>query len=270
MNIKEYISTGILEAYALGELSEGERIEVEKNLQQHSALREELALIEETMEVMFQTTAIQPRAALRQNLFEKIKSAPQGKVVAFNARNQVSESIQIWKYATAASFVVALLSSYLASNYRSLWKETESNLNNLIAQNQRIAQDDNNVNFRLDKIETDLQITNNPDFFRIIMKGTANTPQSLASVYWNANTKEVYLSIQNMKELAKENQYQLWAIIDGKPVDCGVFDATITGLLKMKDAVSSPTTFAVTIEPRGGKLNPTLETMQVAGNLVKG
>ena len=176
----------------------------------------------------------------------------------------------IWRYATAASVAIALLSSYLAYNYWGKWKESESNLTDLIAQNQRMAQDYNNVNLRLDRIETDLKVTSNPDFTRVVMKGTPNAPASIASVYWNAQTKEVYLSIQNMKELSKENQYQLWAIIDGKPVDCGVFDYGVAGLIRMKTAFASPVTFAVTVEPRGGKASPSLETMQVAGNLVKG
>ncbi len=263
MNIEEYISTGILEAYALGELAEQERTGVEKNLRQYPALRDELAKIEQTQEALLMQAALKPRASVKAKLFEKINEKPLAKVIP------LSDSSSSWRYATAASIAIALLSSYLAYNYWDKWKKSESNLTDLIAQNQRIAQDYNNVNLRLDRIETDLKVTNNPDFTRVVMKGTPNAPQSLASVYWNAQTKEVYLSIQNMKELSKENQYQLWAIIDGKPVDCGVFDSTIAGLLKMKEAFALPTTFAVTIEPRGGKPSPSLETMQVAGNLAK-
>jgi anti-sigma-K factor RskA len=56
------------------------------------------------------------------------------------------------------------------------------------------------------------------------MKGTPNAPGALASVYWNESKNEGYLSIQDLKQLAQENQYQLWAIIEGKPVDAGVFE----------------------------------------------
>ena len=269
MNIKEYISSGVLEAYLLGELSAQERREVETNLQQYPALRNELAKIEEAQESFLMKAAITPRAEVKRAIFEKINKKPQGKVVTFT-QGSSSGLFKKWKYATAASITIALLSSYLAYNYWGKWKKSESSLTDLIAQNQRIAQDYNNVNLRLDKMEMELKVTSDPDFTRVLMKGTPNAPQSLASVYWNAQTKEVYLSIQRMKELSKENQYQLWAIIDGKPVDCGVFDSTIAGLLKMKEAVAAPTTFAVTIEPRGGKQSPTLETMQVAGNLAKG
>ncbi len=265
MNIEEYISSGILETYALGELPAKEREEVENNLQQHPALRIELEKIEMSMEAFLMKAALKPQGEVKQNLFKKINKKPEGKIVPM-----VQESFSRWRYATAASVAIALLSSYLAYNYWDKWKNSESNLTDLIAQNQRIAQDYNNVNLRLDRIEADLKVTSNPDFTRVVMKGTPNATESLASVYWNAQTKEVYLSIQNMKELSKENQYQLWAIIDGKPVDCGVFDFDVANLLKMKAIFASPTTFAVTIEPRGGKLSPSLETMQVAGNLVKG
>jgi anti-sigma-K factor RskA len=265
VNIEEYISSGILETYVLGELSAKEREEVEKNLQQYPALREELAKIEESVENLLQRTAVKPRAEVKTKIFEKINKKPEAKVVAM-----VSNPFNGWRYATAASVTIALLSSYLAYNYWNKWRSSESNLTELIAQNQRIAQDYNNVNLRLDRMENDLKITSNPDFTRVVMKGTPNSTESLASVYWNAQTKEVYLSIQNMKELSKENQYQLWAIIDGKPVDCGVFDYGVAGLIKMKTAFASPVTFAVTVEPRGGKASPSLETMQVAGNLAKG
>jgi anti-sigma-K factor RskA len=73
-----------------------------------------------------------------------------------------------------------------------------------------------------------------------------------------------------MKALSQNQQYQLWAIIDGKPVDAGVFDGNVASLLKMKEIGTGAVTFAVTVEPRGGKQSPTLESMQVAGNVIKG
>jgi glucan phosphoethanolaminetransferase (alkaline phosphatase superfamily) len=77
------------------------------------------------------------------------------------------------KWLPAASVAVALITSYLAFNYWNKWKNTENNLTELIAQNQRVAQDYNTVNKRLDGIEKDLKITNNPAFNRVVMKGNA-------------------------------------------------------------------------------------------------
>jgi anti-sigma-K factor RskA len=263
VNVEEYISSGILEAYVIGDLSSEEMREVEARLKVYPELREELARIEAASEALFLKTSITPRASVKASLFEKIESQQEVPVIPMHRESM------IWRYAAAASIVMALGSSYLAYTYWSRWQESQSNLTQLLAQNQRIAQDYSTVQNRLGEIETEVKITTNTDFQRVVMKGTPNAPQSIASVYWNDRTKEVYLSIQNMKALSKENQYQLWAIIDGKPVDCGVFDSNMVGLLKMKAALQFPTTFAVTIEPRGGKSSPSLETMQVAGNVVK-
>lgn len=52
-------------------------------------------------------------------------------------------------------------------------------------------------------------------------------------------------------------------------MDAGVFDNDFSGLRKMKEIGSAPSMFAVTIEPRGGRETPTLETMQVAGYVGK-
>ncbi|MBN8650495.1 MAG: anti-sigma factor [Cytophagales bacterium] len=261
MNIDEYISTGILEAYALGDLTAAERAEVEKNISLYQQLKAELERIEEAQEQLLMSHAVQPSKAVKENLLRKLDSQrPQAKVVALN------QSGNFLRYATAASIVIALSTSYLALTYYNKWQNTEISLSALIAQNQKIAQNLNTVNQRLTEIETDLRVTSNPAFNRILLKGTANTPDAMASVYWNSATQEVYLSIQNLNTLAQEHQYQLWAIVDGQPVDAGVFEHITDGLQKMK-LMAGATAFAITIEPRGGKPSPTLEMLQVIGNV---
>lgn len=259
MNIEEYISYGILEAYALGDLSTAERTVVEKNLAQYSELRKELALIEEAQEQLLMKSAVQPRASVKAELFNKLEfSKPEAKVVVMQSA---------WRYAAAASIVLALVTSYMAYEYYGRWQASEENLTTIIAQNRQMAEDYNTVNKRVDKIQNDLDIIDNPAFQRVVMKGTANAPEARASVYWNESTSEVYVSIKEMKALTQEKQFQLWAQIDGKMVDAGVFDYNASGLAKMKQVAKGATAFAVTIEPRGGRSVPTLETVQVIGEI---
>ncbi len=266
MNITEYISSGILESYTLGDLSEKEKGEVDYNLSLYPELKKELLQIEEVQEKLLMQAAIQPRAAVKEKLFEKIKV-----IESKESRLTISsdKTITLWRYAAAASIALAVMSSYLAYNFYNKWTEASSSLTSLIAQNQQIAQNYNQVNQELNKLEQDIQIMDSPKFKKVVMNGTPNAPSSLAAVYWSPFSKEVYLKIDDLQDLSHDNQYQLWAIIDGKPVDAGVFDGGFDGLLKMKNIDRAVTTFAVTIEPRGGKATPTLETMQVSGN-VKG
>lgn len=267
MNLEEYISSGVLEAYAAGLLAENERKEVEQNLQLYPALKTELEQIEATQELLLMKGAIQPASKVKTLLFEAIDQQNDKKVIPLKStKNQTP----FWQFAVAASLSLAIISSFLAYNYYNKWRTTVISLNDLITRNQQIAEDYNTVNNRISEIETDLRVMNNPDFKRVVMKGTNNAPQALAAVYWNENSQEVYLSLQNMKELSQENQYQLWAIIDGKPVDAGVFDGNLDGLIKMKNIGQGAAAFAVTIETKGGKPSPTLETMQVLGNITAG
>lgn len=261
MNIREYIDSGILEAYVLGEVTAEERESVEKALDHYPEVREELNKIEETLERVSFASAIQPRAEVKRSLMNRISASVDP------SRDNVIElnpPTMIWRYAAAASIVIALVSSYLAFYYRQQWKETSVALNEIIAQNQQIASDYNVVNQKLDKIQSDFGIIESTAFSKVVMKGTDKDKNALASVYWNPATQEVYLSIQQLKVISKENQFQLWAIVDGKPVDAGVFDLNLAGLIKMKN-ITGASAFAVTIEPRGGKVSPTMETMQVIG-----
>lgn len=67
----------------------------------------------------------------------------------------------------------------------------------------------------------------------------------------------------------KSHQYQLWALVNGKPVDLGVFDvkADTAGILVNMKEIANAQTFAVTIEKRGGSPSPTMDQMIVAGNV---
>lgn len=257
MNIQEYIASGILEAYALGEVTAAERAGVEEARAQYPDVREELRKVEETLEKVAFASAIAPRAQMKEKIMAKISGA---KVIALTPERPW------WRYAAVASLTLALLTSYLAYYYRQQWREISVALNEIIVQNQQMAQDYNAVNQKLDKIQGDFSVIESTAFTKVVMKGTANDKNALASVYWNSATQEVYLSIQQLRYISKENQFQLWAIVNGKPVDAGVFDMNFAGLLKMKN-ISGAAAFAVTVEPRGGKESPTLETMQVVGSV---
>lgn len=268
MNVEAYIASGILEAYVQGELSAEERAEVEKNLRQYPELRKELASIEQVQEALLQRMAVIPKASVKDAIFSRLSAGDRQNEV--RTIDQLIPQSNSWKLAAAAAIVLALITSYMAFDYRSRWKNSQRELSELAARNEQVAKDYETVNERLERLEVDLGIINNPAFNRVVLRGTEQSPSALASVYWNETSKEVYLSIQELKDISAEKQYQLWAIIDGKPVDAGVFDLTKGRLVRMRNIGVGATTFAVTIEPKGGKLTPSLETMQVSGNVVKG
>lgn len=266
MNIEEYISSGILESYVLDQLSKVERTEVEKMANDHAEVREEIELIELSIESIAFRSSKKPADHIKNNILEKIDVDEKDTPVVSIDRNESSSPFL--KYAAAASIVVAIGSSILAFNYWNKWRGAESKLSDLVAQNQQFAENYNTVNQQLDNLESAVAILDNSAYTRVELNGTDNSPESKATVYWNKSTEDVYLSIKGLKQLSQDQQYQLWAIIDGKPVDAGIFDLNSSGaLVQMKNTNPNAVAFAVTIEPRGGSEDPSLETMQVIGNV---
>jgi len=261
LNIEAYISSGILEAYASGLLTAAEREEVERMLILYPVLQEELTKIEETQIWFLQQAAIKPDETIKIKILEQTKRSIQAK--------SNSKSFQPYFWAVAASVSIALVTSLLSVYFYFKWQGSEKSLANLLAQNQQLAQDYTIVNQKIDQLENDLSVLYNPGIERIILNGTPNAPDAQAFVFWNKEKEEIYLQLQNLQALAHDQHYQLWAIIDGQPVDAGVFDFSKDALLKMKRLPGNISTFAITIEPRGGKSSPTLETMQAAGNTAK-
>jgi hypothetical protein len=80
------------------------------------------------------------------------------------------------------------------------------------------------------------------------MKGLPISPASVALVFWNKSTKEVFLDVKNLPVPPEGMQYQLWALDNGVPVDAGVFDLADAGNLQKLKSINNAQAFAVTLE----------------------
>ncbi len=259
MNIREYIASGILEAYVMGEVTAAERREVEEYRAKYPEIREELDSIEKSQEAFLISTGMTPSPGLRSRILENLpeRDAP--------VRQLSQASAFPWRMIAAASLVLAVLAGGLAVVFYQNWQEARTRLSDLTAQNQQIAENYNRVRSDLQDIQSDLTILANPDFQRIALARPEGGTE--AQVFWNQESQEVYLRSLSLARLAEDQQYQLWALIDGQPVDAGVFDSGGDGILKMKN-IARADAFAITIEPRGGSENPTLSELQVIGELL--
>jgi len=267
VNIQEYIASGILETYVLGELSPREEQEVLSMADRHAEIRKELDRIEETLEQTARHRAVKAPEPVKKKLLDALdKTGKDGNIISLSSNKKRPD---LYKYVAAASILIAVFASVLAFNYWSNWQNTEAELNTLITQNQQIADNYNQVNDQLGQLKRDVSILNDSSFVRIPMPGTSNSPDSYATVYWDEVSEKVYLSILKLEKLSDQQQYQLWAIIDGVPVDAGVFNLA-EGLIQLNNVPKGATAFAVTVEPAGGSEEPTMETMKVLGTVSRG
>ncbi len=258
MDIKAYIESGILESYILGELSTGEKADVELMLQRYPELQEEKTKIEEGLEALGRAGAIAPP----QHLKEKIMNQVEHPVVKMDT--STLRYLNLWKGLAAACFILAAAAIVVAINFRQKYIQTSGELALVRESTERMASDYNRVNQRLDALAEEVSITSNAEFQRIALKGTENNPENRADVFWNPVTEQTYLKISNLREVSEDQQYQLWAIKDGVPIDAGVFSSG--DFIRLK-TIAGADAFAITVEPRGGSDSPTLSSMLVIGNV---
>ena len=265
MNLKDYIASGVLEAYLLGELSEAQASEVKAMADKYPEIRSELKSIEETLELMAENTAIAPPAHLKQGLLQKIQKDPHGGLKEHSPAR--SGATNTFKYLMAASIALAVMSSGTAYIFWSKWQSAENRINDLLAQNQVLTENFNAASHQLERTTGDIGILTDKDYRKVVMN-SVTTSESSAVVYWNPEENSVYLSVSFLPVPAEDKQYQLWALVDGQPMDAGVFDMpeSSQALLLMK-SMGEADAFAITLEPRGGSEAPTLEDLQVIGEV---
>ncbi len=277
-DIKAYIESGILELYVLGDLSQDEKIQVEEMASMHPTVKAEIAEIERALEAYATENAIAPPQHLREKILNSlitnlavdnlppsggyIDSAPAeatDNVVAF----PTSKTNSFYKYAFAASLAALIMSLFGLYSLNNKLQESQGQVALLQNKNQSFA---NKVNL----LDNEINVFHDPTIKLIKLQGTPKTPSSQMVVAWSPQKKKVMIDMQDMKlaENDKAHQYQLWAIVAGKPVDLGVFDskADTTGMVEMK-SVANAVAFAVTVEPRGGSVNPTMDQMVVIAKI---
>lgn len=259
MNKQELISEGYLAAYLTGELTEAETQEVEAAITTDDEVRREYIELQKTLELLSFHYSIGPASAVKRSIMEDPKVMERAHLPTGSGGGSSG-----WKLLMAASVIVTLLSVMTALYFWNQWRTTDLRLAELTARNIELAESYHIVNQELTNIRGDLAVLVSPEFSRVILNGTDNSPDALAVIYWDPKHEEVYLNSANLAQLPKTQQYQLWALIDGQPVDAGVFDA-VDGTFQLMKNITKADAFAVTVEKSGGSKSPTLETMQVYG-----
>ena len=238
MNIREYISGGIIESYVLGLASEEERREFEQLCSQYPELQKAKLEFELALEKHAMANAVQPDPGLKSKVIDAIDTAP--KLVPLVTRPV--RKINGWKYAAAACIAVLAGSIYLNIS--------------LTGKNKQLRNDFNTAQSELAAVKKDIDmLRDNPEIKMASLKGTDMAPAAYTTVYWDTSSHDVYLLVNNLPRPADSLQYQLWALVEGKPVDLGLiseeyFVQQDRLLLKAKNAQAAQA-FAITLEKKG-------------------
>lgn len=284
MDLKEYISSGVLELYAAGALSDIEAREVEAMAGKHPEVRAELEAIQNALTGYAGAYRKNPSPELRQQVLDKIdeiEGAGSNVIDVSDAKPDYRKDVQpavqqVYERPARFNYLMAAVWAFLVLNiigniyFFTKLKSTEEQMTSVVNENNKMKSEYEKIKNDMEKKSVDLKMVMNRQNKIVDMKGMEISPLSFATVYWNPNTKQVMLNVDNLPAPPKDMQYQLWALKDGKPVDAGVFSMTpgASGDMHMMPvAIADADAFAVTLEKAGGSPAPTLERLYVMGKI---
>ena len=260
MEKKEIISSGLLEMYVMGATSSDESIKVEQWRSMFVEVDEEIINIEKSLEAYAFANAITPSSSVKEKIFISIKNNSSTENKSLQSAKVVSIS-PLRNIAAAAAVLLLIGSSVLNFFYYNKYNDVNSKFNE---SQQQLAL----LNEHLTDLNNDMGIVQSKYSEPVSLKGLEAAPDAAAKIFWMKNTGEVYVDPINLPMAPNGKQYQLWAIVDGKPIDGGMItskDGKKYHIQKMK-TFGKAQAFAITLETEGGNPQPK-GTMYVMGEI---
>lgn len=257
MDMKAYISSGIIEQYVLGLCTDAEAQELEQLRSLHPELNQAITAFEEALETRLQQEPVLPSTGTDERiLFSLSQLNNPDKDTPFQA--VPVKRFNLYKWAAAAALVVLAGSAYL--NYALIRKnkEQEIALEKWKEQPQTITS----------LPPEDYKIITSAGITPVAMYGVGIHAICRCTMFWDKKTGKAYIIIHHLPQTNEQRDYQLWAYIDGKPVSAGIINDAIRGrFIEMQGIPDGATQFSVTLENAGGSATPNEADIYLQGRI---
>jgi anti-sigma-K factor RskA len=260
MDTKEYIESGILELYVYGLLSEAENIEVSTMAKNHPEINDEIIAVEKGIVAL--SSSFSPFHSVEN--FEKIKAKLELKhsgVIQMKPRN--------WpNYMGWAAAVVLLIG--IGYQYQQL-RQTNNQVVTIGNEKEKLTKELIFLEQKNKAAETSLAAIRDDKNTVVSLSGQAINPKSFAKIYWNKETKVVFVDAAGLPKPPKGMVYQVWALKLNPltPTSIGLLDNFDNNNQKIfaVDNANYAEAFGITLEPAGGSLSPTMEQLYTLGKV---
>jgi anti-sigma-K factor RskA len=261
MENKEYIESGILELYVYGLLSETENEEVAVMVKNNPEINDEITAIEKAIVAL--SSSFSPFLSV--DNFEKVKEKLELKHAEVIQLEPTKNRSQYIGWAAAVLLLVGL-----GYQYNQL-DQTSAQVANTEIEKAKLEKEVNVLKVKSATIETSLAVVRDAKNTVVALGGQTVAPESFAKVYWNQETKVVYIDAAGLPIPPEGMVYQVWALKLNPltPKSIGLldkFDENNQRLFAVNNTGEAEA-FAITLEPAGGSLSPTMEQLYTLGRV---
>lgn len=253
MDIKNYISSGIIEMYVMGVCDPQEKATLELLRLKHPEINNALLQFESELEnnTIKNATTVPPQAD--DKLLKSLQSL-QAPLINIAAEKTPVKKMHWLKLVAAASIILFAASSIL--NY-TLYKKTKA---------QQLALTNAATSVTLSK--NDYAILNNPTITPVAMYGVAPHSICRCTMFWDKRNGKAYIMIHHLVPSSPQKKYQLWAMVNDKPVSVGIINDAIRGkFIEVQNVPEGASAFKVTLEDAAGSTVPTEEEAYLYGRI---
>jgi len=244
----------------MDQLTPAEKAEVEGYLTSYPELMTDLHEIGRSLELYAMSAAKTAPSGLKEKILNDIRdSTPKN---SSPSDSGIQSGFGAWRAIAALLGLGAVLFGFM------FWQKNTA-LNSLQSEHFALRDSCDQTTQQLTaQLEILRQLTF-PDNRIIPFQATPGFASTDLYLHYNAVTKRNFIQVRNLPSLAANQSFQLWSLKpDQAPEPLTVFEIPSNGLIEVA-FVAGTDTYAITIEPRGGRETPTLEnligTVSVAG-----
>jgi len=253
MNMEEYISSGIIEQYVMGMCSNEEKKELELLRNTHPALQKAITAFELSFEQKMMNNGVMSSTEMDVKILAKLTSLNETLVIPINKNS--FKNYNWLKGIAAVAFIFLGISG--AFNYF-LYKKNK--------QQTELLNDSRNLPVTLP--QSNYKILKDPTITPIAMYGVGYHAICRCTMFWDKHTKKMYVMIHHLPKSSDTKDYQLWAIVNGKPINVGIVnDAIRDRFIEMPNVPEGAVAFTVTLEKAGGTKTPTMAEAYLEGKI---
>lgn len=249
MNVKDYISSGILESYVLGELSAKEKEEVEKNADEYPEVYKEIRQIKEAFYAISIQSQKQAGILPEVNLYTE--ESKKGKSSHKNFYKTLGNAINLPFYNSLAllALILSLITILTIADFYIKINNIQEFINNVALKNQN--EDSKEIDGRLfSSYLKSYSFLFSPEYKRFEVSSFSKDYELQAWIFWNKNSNDVFLQINHILIPDSDIQFHLWGVVNNEPVSAGVFsDVEIGRYIKMKN-IENVSQFLISLEQK--------------------
>lgn len=238
--------------YVMDLCSQQERDELDALRKMHPSIEDAITEFEMQLENKLMQDAIVPGHLIDTKIINSIK---QNNKVNFTATKSNSNKI-IWLQSVAAAAILLLLISSVFNYF--LYKKSSQ---------QQILLAKQNIPIVPTLPVSDYNILKQPTITPVAMYGVAPHSICRCTMFWDKPTGKAYIMIHHLPTASGYN-YQLWALVNGKPQSIGVInDAIRDRFIEISNVPANATAFTVTLEKLGGSPSPSVDETYLSGHI---